>query len=156
MTRAAEARGPGPMAPVAVEQRFPPTQRILVNELADRMLPFSGRAPLAATALPWPRNGLVHVVDNAFPGLWAGVMYRKHRIDEALSLAKGQFGALLHLGAGWDTRAYRLPALIPVWEVDQHRTIVAKQARLHQLFGRTPAHLTRTTFDLDEDGLGFW
>ena len=52
MTRAAEARGPGPMAPVAVEQRFPPTQRILINELADQMLPFSGRAPLAATAYP--------------------------------------------------------------------------------------------------------
>jgi hypothetical protein len=40
------------MAPVAVEQRFPPTQRILINELADRMLPFSGRAPLAATTIP--------------------------------------------------------------------------------------------------------
>ena len=52
MTRAAEATGPGPMALVAVEQRFPPGQRILVDELAGRMLPFGGRVLLAATALP--------------------------------------------------------------------------------------------------------
>jgi O-methyltransferase involved in polyketide biosynthesis len=71
-------------------------------------------------------------------------MCRKRRIDEALSIVDGRFGALLNLGAGWDTRAYRLPALahIPVWEVDQHRTIAAKQARLQKLFGRTPAHVT--------------
>jgi methyltransferase (TIGR00027 family) len=156
MTRAAEATGPGPMALVAVEQRFPPGQRILVDELAGRMLPFGGRVLLAATASPWARDGLVRVVDKAFPGLWAGVMCRKRRIDEALSMADSRFRALLNLGAGWDTRVYRLPALahIPVWEVDQHRTIAAKQARLHELFGRTPAHVTQTAFDLEEDGLG--
>jgi hypothetical protein len=88
------------------------------------MLPFGGRTRLTATALPWARDGLVRLVDNAFPGLWAGVMCRKPRIDEALSMADGRFGAALNLGAGWDTRVYRLPALarLPVWEVDQHRT----------------------------------
>jgi methyltransferase (TIGR00027 family) len=62
----------------------------------------------------------------------------------------------LNLGAGWDTRAYRLRALahIPIWEVDQHRTIAAKQACLHELFGETPTHVTRAAFDLEEDGLG--
>ena len=120
------------------------------------MLPFGGRMLLAATTLPWARDGVVRLVDKAFPGLWAGVMCRKRRIDETLSRPDGQFGALLNLGAGWDTRAYRLPALarIPVWEVDKHRTIAAKQARLHELLGRTSAHVTHTAFDLDEDGLG--
>jgi methyltransferase (TIGR00027 family) len=156
MTRSAEATGTGPMALVAVEQRFPPAQRILVDELAGRMVPFGGRALLAATTLPWVRDGLVGVVDRDFPGLWARVMCRARRIDEALSIADGRFGALLNLGAGWDTRAYRLPALahIPVWEVDQHRTIAAKQARLRELFGRPPAGVTQATFDLEEDGLG--
>jgi methyltransferase (TIGR00027 family) len=156
MRRAAEATGPGPMVLVAVEQRFPPSRRILVDELAGRILPFGGRALFAATASPWARDGLVRLVDKVFPGLWAGVMCRKRRIDEALSMADGRFGALLNLGAGWDTRAYRLPALahITVWEVDQYRTIAAKQARLHELFGRTPAHVTLAAFDLDQDGLG--
>jgi methyltransferase (TIGR00027 family) len=155
MTRA-EATGPGPMALVAVERRFPASQRILVDELAGRMLPLGGRLLFAATALPWARDGLVRVVDKAFPGLWAGVMCRKRRIDEALSMAESRFRAVLNLGAGWDTRAYRLPALahIPVWEVDQHRTIAAKQARLHELFGRTPTHVTQAAFDLEEDGVG--
>jgi O-methyltransferase involved in polyketide biosynthesis len=65
-----------------------------------------GRGLLAATALPWARDGLVRLVDKAFPGLWAGVMCRKRRIDEALSMADGRFGAVLNLGARWDTRAY--------------------------------------------------
>jgi hypothetical protein len=65
------------MALVAVEQRFPPDQRILVDEQAGQMLPFGGRALLAATALPCARNGLVLLVDKAFPGLWAGVTCRK-------------------------------------------------------------------------------
>lgn len=156
MTRTAEATGLGPTALVAVEQHFPPGQRILVDELAGQMLPFGGRALLAATALPWARDGLVRLVDKTFPGLWAGVICRKRHIDEALSTADDQFGAMLNLGAGWDTRAYRLPALahIPVWEFDQRRTIAAKQARLRELFGRTRAHVTQAAFDFDEEGLG--
>jgi hypothetical protein len=43
MTRTAEATGLGPTALVAVEQHFPPGQRILVDELAGQMLPFGGR-----------------------------------------------------------------------------------------------------------------
>lgn len=156
MTRPAEATGPGPMALVAVEQRFPRSQRILVDELAGRMLPFGGRALLAATALPGAREGIVRLMDKTFPGLWAGVMCRKRHIDEALSTVGDRFDAVVNLGAGWDTRAYRLPALthIPVWEIDQRRTIAAKQDRLRKLFSGTPAHVTLAAFDLDEDGLG--
>jgi methyltransferase (TIGR00027 family) len=144
------------MALVAIEQRIAPEQRILVDELAGRMLPFGGRDFLAATALPAARDGLVRLVDNAFPALWGGVMCRKRRIDEALSKTNGRFGALLNLGAGWDTRAYRLPALahLAVWEIDQPRTIAAKQARLRKLFGGTLRHVTLAALDLEQGSLG--
>jgi hypothetical protein len=46
MTRAAEPTGPGPMALVAVEQRFPPGQRVLVDEPAGRMLPYEESAAI--------------------------------------------------------------------------------------------------------------
>jgi hypothetical protein len=75
MMRAGEAIGRGPMALVAVEQRFPPGQRILADELVGRMMPFGGRALLAATAVPGAGDGLMRPVDKAFPGLWAGVMW---------------------------------------------------------------------------------
>jgi methyltransferase (TIGR00027 family) len=154
--RAAESTGPAPMALVAIEQRFPPERRILVDALAGRILPFGARAIVAATALPSARDGLVRLVDNAFPGLWAGVMCRKRCIDEALSMTNGRFEAMLNLGAGWDTRAYRLPALahIPVWEIDLPRTIAAKQARLRKLLGGTPRHVTLAAFDLEKDSPG--
>jgi O-methyltransferase involved in polyketide biosynthesis len=76
------------------------------------MLPFGGRALLAGTALPWAGDGPVRPADKAFPGRCLGrVMCRKRRIDAALSISNGRFAALLNLGAGRDTRAYRLPAL---------------------------------------------
>jgi hypothetical protein len=51
MTRAADATGPGPMALIAVEQRFPPGQRILVDELADQMLQFMSNAVPGSRAI---------------------------------------------------------------------------------------------------------
>jgi hypothetical protein len=51
MTRTAEATGLGPTALVAVEQHFPPGQRILVDELAGQMLPFGGRGAVSGDRL---------------------------------------------------------------------------------------------------------
>lgn len=82
MTRAAEWTGPGPMALVAIEQPIAPERCILVDELAGRMLPFGGRVFLAATDLPAARDRLVRLVDNAFPGLWAGGMVAQNTVEE--------------------------------------------------------------------------
>lgn len=62
----------------------------------------------------------------------------------------------MNLGAGFDTRAYRLPALydIPVWEVDQLENIKAKQSRLCKLFGKIPSHVKLVAINLDLEDPG--
>jgi methyltransferase (TIGR00027 family) len=144
MTQAAAKTGVGPTVMVAVEQYFPSRQRLIIDDLAYSVLPFSARAFVWAMRPPLARNWMVRATERAFPGLWSGIMCRKRYIDEALIALSREIGAVVNLGAGFDTRAYRLPPLakVPVWEVDQPANIKSKQDRLRQWIGRPPEHIT--------------
>lgn len=63
---------------------------------------------------------------------------------------------MVNLGAGFDTRPYRLPALsgLPVWEIDQYENVEAKQKRLRKAFGAIPANVKLVPADFDRDDLG--
>src|SRR6266446_9634964 len=64
-------------------------------------------------------------------------------IDEKLIEAVDEIDAVVNLGAGFDTRVYRLPTLadVPVWEIDQPENIGPKRRRLHKQFGAIPPHV---------------
>jgi methyltransferase (TIGR00027 family) len=81
---------------------------------------------------------------------------QKRYIDEPLIALSREIGAVVNLGAGIDTRAYRLPPLaeVPGWEVDQPANINSKQDRLRQWFGRPPEHITFVSIDFDQEALG--
>ena len=71
---------------------------------------------------------MVTASENKAPGVWTVVMCRKRYIDDKVAEAVvDQAETLVNLGAGFDTQAYRLPALdkFPVWEVDQPENINA-------------------------------
>lgn len=155
MTQAAGKTGSAPTVTVAIEQRFPPEQRLVEDGLAQAILPFPMRAFVALSRLPFVRNWMVNALENHAPGLWGGLMSRKRYIDELLLASVSQVEALVNLGAGFDTRPYRFPALgdLPTWEVDQPINIEAKRARLHQLFGGVPPHVTLVPLDLDRERL---
>lgn len=78
-------------------------------------------------------------------------MCRKRYIDEKLTDSKNQIEAVVNLGSGFDTRVYRLPTLsgVPVWEVDQHENIKAKQTQLCKVFGTIPSHIKLVAIELD-------
>ncbi len=62
----------------------------------------------------------------------------------------------MNLGAGFDTRAYRLLALydIPVWEVNHLENIKAKQSRLCKVLGKIPSHIKLVAINLDLEDPG--
>ena len=127
---------------VAIEQHFPMDQRIIDDDLAYLILPFGMRAYIWLTRPDWARDWMVRAAEKAIPGIWGGILCRKRYIDDKLTETISKISSMVNLGAGFDTRAYRLPALadIPVWEVDQPVNIKAKGARLRKLFGEVPAH----------------
>jgi methyltransferase (TIGR00027 family) len=156
MARAAAKTGSGPMVVVAIEQHFPKDQRIVDDDLANRILPFSMRAFVWLTRPTLIRDWVVRVTEKTTPGIWGGMMIRKRYIDEKLIESVNQIDAVVNLGAGFDTRAYRLQVLVntPVWEADQPENIETKRTRLLKLFGAVPAHVTLVPIDFDHEELG--
>jgi methyltransferase (TIGR00027 family) len=157
MTQQAAKTGPGPTALVAIEQFFPEDVRLIHDDLAYHILPFSARAYVWLMRFPRLRNWMVRATEKSVPGIWSGMICRKRYIDERVSEAAGRpIKAVVNLGAGFDTRAYRLPALanIPVWEVDQPENIAAKRSRLRKVLGAVPAHVILAAIDFDREELG--
>jgi methyltransferase (TIGR00027 family) len=159
MTRKATETGPGAMGLVAMEQiKFPESRRILKDDLAYWILPFGMRAAIRLKAGPFSGDFIVRQVERKVPGLWGSIMCRKRYFDDEVSEAVegGQVGAVVNLGAGFDTRACRLPALtgIQVFELDQPCSIDQKRSRLKKLFGQIPDQLTLVPIDFDREKLG--
>jgi len=156
MAKAAAKTGTGPTVLVAVEQHFPPERRLITDDLARPILPRALRAFVQVTRPAPIRDWLVRAVEKPSPGIWGGLMCRKHYIDDTLTAAVPGLDAVVDLGAGFDTRAYRLTALreMPVWEVDQRAIIAPKQARLQAIFGQVPGHVTLVPIDFDREALG--
>jgi methyltransferase (TIGR00027 family) len=156
MTRAAGKTGAGPTVTVAIEQYFSGGMRIIDDDLAYSMLSFGMRAFVWLLRPAFLRDWMARSLEKPAPGIWGGLMCRKRYIDERLIESAGQIDAVMNLGAGFDTRAYRLPALtdIAVWEVDQTENIEAKRVRLTKLFGKVPEHVKLVPIDFDREDLG--
>lgn len=148
--RAAET-GPAALTLVAIEQGFAPDERIVTDDLACRFLPLGSRAWVRV--LRPMRRTLIDITERKVPGLWGGIMARKRYIDEVVAATSAE--TVVNLGAGFDTRAYRIPKLthVPVWEVDLPANIDAKTARLQKIFGEIPPHVRLVPIDFDRENL---
>jgi methyltransferase (TIGR00027 family) len=145
------------MVMVALEHQFPDSERLIHDDLAYRILPFGARASIWLKLRLMSVESMVRWMEKKIPGMWSGFNIRKRYIDDLVVEVVGNgVENVVNLGAGFDTRAYRLPALatVPVWEVDQQRTIDAKRSRLRKMFGEVPAHVTLVPIDFDREELG--
>ena len=137
MNNPAEQTAIGPMMIVAADQYEP--SPLVHDPWARRIWPTSGR--IAASLARWSlvRRAFIAVTERRISGGWANYLSRKRYVDDQLvsAVAKG-IDAVVILGAGYDTRAYRLPALagIPVCEVDLPGNISRKAAAVLRCFGR--------------------
>ncbi|HEY3468471.1 MAG TPA: SAM-dependent methyltransferase, partial [Amycolatopsis sp.] len=144
----------GPMVIVAADQYEP--RPLIVDDVARRILPGPARAAVALSAWRPARRALVSATEKRMPGLWASILCRKRFIDDRL-LAAVERGvdAVVILGAGFDTRAYRLPALggIPVFEVDLPSNTARKEAALRRAFGSATKPVTLVPVDFETQDL---
>lgn len=144
------------MALVAVEQSFPKNERVVDDGLAYRMLPFGARMLARLLRIHSLRDWLIGMSEKSSPGIWGGLLCRKRYIDEKIVGASSKTEAIVNLGAGFDTRAYRLSAIsdLPVWEIDQRENIRAKDKRLDAVFGEAPSRVRLVAIDFDHEDLG--
>jgi methyltransferase (TIGR00027 family) len=156
MAKAAAQTAIMPVALVALEQYFPRAQRIIDDGLAARLLPTGARIFVRLLEPGWVRNWVIAQSEKSNPGIWGGLLCRKRYIDEKLIASRSQIEAVVSLGAGFDTRPYRLTGLsaLPVWEIDQRENVETKQKRLRKAFGRIPRNVQLVPVDFDRNDLG--
>ena len=148
----------GPILLAAVEQNEPPGHRLVDDDLADLFLPAALRLLVGATRWGPARRLMIRGSEFTGPGLWANLACRKHFIDdklnEALSDIKG-IDAVVILGAGLDTRAYRLTrqVRIPVFEVDLPVNIAMKAKTVRRVLGELPLSVRLAPLDFEHDDL---
>jgi methyltransferase (TIGR00027 family) len=112
----------------------------------------------ALVKVPGVRRLLPSVFEKLLPGGFWFELARTHHMDNVV-VAEVSAGAaqVIFLGAGLDTRAYRLreqldPAAL--FEVDHPVTAAIKRGRLEALFGRRPDHVRYVEIDFNTEDLG--
>jgi methyltransferase (TIGR00027 family) len=145
----------GPMVLAAVEQNEPAGRRLVDDDLAELFLPASLRWLVAATRWGPARRLMIRGSEFTGPGLWVNMACRKHFIDDRLKEALDDIDAVVILGAGLDTRAYRLTrqVRIPVFEVDLPVNIAMKAKTVRRVLGQPPLSVRLVALDFERDDL---
>jgi methyltransferase (TIGR00027 family) len=145
----------GPMVLAAIEQNEPPGRRLVDDDLADLFLPASMRWLVAATRWGPARRLMVRASEFTGPGLWANMACRKRFIDDKLKEALDAIDAVVILGAGLDTRPYRLTrqVRIPVFEVDLPVNIARKAETVRRVLGGLPLSVRLVALNFERDDL---
>jgi methyltransferase (TIGR00027 family) len=140
----------------ALETVRPVCDRIVDDQLAASFL----SRPLRAVAM-LSRSAKISVavaayIDRRQPGVMASVIARTRMIDDHLEAALREgIRQIVVLGAGFDTRAYRISGIdgARVFEVDHPDTGAMKRRNLQRALGTLPLHVSFTAVDFSRDDL---
>lgn len=136
----------------AIEVYRPEGERIYDARFDYALLPTFWRWLM----LPGIRHGLSSVLEKAGMGTPGMLWCRTRFIDDALT-ASLQEGAeqVVCLGAGFDTRAYRIPGVerTRFFELDLPDPQSLKREYLRRRIGSLPAHVTLVPIDFDRQSI---
>jgi len=135
----------------AIEAEKPEATRISYDPLAHAFVPGFITFQLSKLMI---NSGLY---ERMAPGAVAFIMLRERYIDEVLikSLHEG-LDQVVILGAGFDTRAYRIAGIekTRVFEVDRPATQEIKLEKLKKVVDPLPGHVTFVPVDFNTQALG--
>lgn len=140
----------------ALESARPEGERLFDDPLARTFL----RPPLSwverAAHAPAVHRLITSFIDRRWPGVRTSVVARTRFIDDAIAtVVHAETRQVVLLGAGFDSRALRLPQLRGprVFEVDHPDTQAAKRRVLLHARGSLPAHVRFVACDFDAQDL---
>ena len=102
------------------------------------------------------RNFTIQQTDAVAKGIFGAQICRTRYIDDVVQAALSQgIGQVVILGAGLDTRPYRLPGMdgVKVFEVDLPAVQNDKKKKIKKHFGRLPENVTFIPIDFDTQSL---
>lgn len=139
-----------------VELYTPTGERLFEDPYLVKLLPWGWRLFFRLAFLPGLRQAVLRLREKRMPGSLGSILCRTRYIDDVLkgSLESG-LNQVVILGAGFDTRPYRIPGIeqVRVFEVDLPGTCDLKQQRVTQVLGSVPPHVTLIGMDFDREKL---
>jgi methyltransferase (TIGR00027 family) len=141
----------------ALESIRAPGTRLFEDPLAGEFLSARYKLALGLARVPVSGRLVPRYIDARWPGPRAAGVVRTRMIDDAFEQAlRDGIETVLVLGAGFDSRAYRIPGAreARVFEVDHPSTQKHKRAVVERVTGGDPAHVTWVEIDFNEERLG--
>lgn len=146
----------GTAAGRALETVRPEKDRLFEDRFAMWFLPLMYRAVVRLLNIPVVGAFLLAKRERQVPGIMGNLLCRTRFIDDALrdAVTKG-YKQLAILGAGFDSRAYRISGAnrTRVFEVDHPATQTWKQDRLRRMHHEFPRHVTFVPVDFERQKL---
>jgi len=139
----------------ALESSLSENRRLFEDPLARSFLRWPLTLVARLSVIPGLRQFVPWYIDQRWPGVRSSVVARTRLIDDAIAASLGDTEQLLILGAGFDSRAYRLPGLrgITVFEVDHPDTQAAKRRVLERALSAAPDHVRFVPCNFDQGEL---
>jgi methyltransferase (TIGR00027 family) len=138
----------------AHEKTLPENDQIIIDPYAMHFL--YGRIKKALNSFVG-RFIVRFVMNNVYPGVNGAIIFRARFIDDVVnSCVKEGVEQIVILGAGYDTRAFRLDALKEktiVFELDHPATQKIKKERVQTLFSALPDHVKYIPVDFEKDNI---
>lgn len=155
MSNPVAATAVGPMVLAAVEQYEPVQRRLVDDDMALSFLPAGVRAFTRTARWSVARRLLIRATERSGPGLWANLTCRKRYLGDKLTESLPDIDAVVILGAGLDTKAYRLArhSAVPVFEVDLPVNIERKRSVVRSALGTAPPSVHLVPVDFEKDDL---
>lgn len=107
---------------------------------------------------PEEAKARIEAMENQLPGLSSSIIARVRYFDDIVKESIGDgLQQLVILGAGYDTRSYRIEGLdekVKVFEVDHPNTQNFKKEKIIEIFRSLPDHVTYVPIDFETQQLG--
>ena len=140
----------------ALESSLPAERRLFHDPLARDFLGPSLAVVARLARFPGFRDLVPRIIDYRWPGARSSAVARTRFIDDAVGPAlEEQIKQFVVLGAGFDSRAYRLRGLrkITVFEVDHPDTLRRKRSALGRALAVVPEHVRLVPTDFNQGDL---
>ena len=139
----------------ALESTYPRERRLFEDPLAVRFLSPALKAVVYASKIAPAQKGVVRLLDTVWSGARASGITRTRLIDDFLRRGTaGEIKQVVILGAGYDSRAYRIADLksLRVFEVDHPSTLKLKKEKIRKS-GIDHSHVAYAEIDFNTQAL---
>ena len=152
----ASSTGYGPAVMRAMENLLPENKRLFEDPYSEKFLSPFYKFFVIIMRPPKIWSFLMNMREKSTPGVVGGILCRTRYIDDVLNNAiKEGVGTVVNLGAGMDTRAFRITGVenIEYYELDLPEVLKAKRAYVDKKIGELPSNLSLVPIDFNSQDL---